>query len=137
MSKMVPRLQMSTNTRNQPFAALARRLAGRVLAGLALVGLLAAACGSDSSDDQVSVAVSAAPAAAPDASAGSPAGTQGPSSQTPADTPSDAPDAQPEIAYNSLLPSVDVVRIATGESVNLASLAPADRPMVLWFWAPH
>lgn len=92
---------MSASPRVHSFAVM-----GRVLASIALVGLLAAACGGGSSDDQVSVAVTAAPASA---------------------------DTTP----TSLLPNVDVVRVDTGESVNLSSLAPTDRPMVLWFWAPH
>lgn len=35
------------------------------------------------------------------------------------------------------LPDVNVVDLATGEEVNLASFAPTDNPIVLWFWAPH
>lgn len=34
------------------------------------------------------------------------------------------------------LPDVTVVDLAGGE-FRLASLAPSDRPIVLWFWAPH
>ncbi len=45
--------------------------------------------------------------------------------------------AEPAAAVDSVLPDVDVVDLATGETVNLASFAPADRPILLWFWAPH
>ena len=30
-----------------------------------------------------------------------------------------------------------MVNVATGATVNLAGFAPSDRPIVLWFWAPH
>lgn len=40
-------------------------------------------------------------------------------------------------AVTSPLPAVDVLDVATGDTVNFASLIPADRPVLLWFWAPH
>ncbi|MDH3754469.1 MAG: hypothetical protein OEU32_11420 [Acidimicrobiia bacterium] len=40
-------------------------------------------------------------------------------------------------AAPSDLPDVDVIDLATGDTVNLTSFAPSDRPIVLWFWAPH
>jgi hypothetical protein len=82
---------------------------GLVLA-LALA-LLAAACGGarESTRGQ----------ARPDATQGLPAG--GPSDGTVA----------------TILPSVDVLDVVSGNRVNLAGLAPADRPTLLWFWAPH
>lgn len=63
-----------------------------------------------------------------------PAPTEAPATQAPAPEPATetAAPAQP-----SDLPSVDVVNVATGATVNLASFAPADQPLVLWFWAPH
>ncbi|MGQ0625532.1 MAG: TlpA family protein disulfide reductase [Sporichthyaceae bacterium] len=35
------------------------------------------------------------------------------------------------------LPAIDVVRVSTGESVPLKSVAVAGKPTLLWFWAPH
>ncbi len=35
------------------------------------------------------------------------------------------------------LPGVSVVKVASGETVNLRSLAVAGKPTLLWFWAPH
>lgn len=35
------------------------------------------------------------------------------------------------------LPAVDVRDILSGETVSVASLVPSDRPVLLWFWAPH
>lgn len=37
----------------------------------------------------------------------------------------------------SPLPAVDVVDVATGETVALAGLLPADKPVLVWMWAPH
>ena len=37
-----------------------------------------------------------------------------------------------------LFPDVDVLDIQTGATLNIASeLAGGDRPVLLWFWAPH
>lgn len=35
------------------------------------------------------------------------------------------------------LPDVDVIDVASGDEINLAGFAPSDKPIVLWFWAPH
>jgi len=45
-----------------------------------------------------------------------------------------APEAD---AANNELPDVNVIDIATGDELNLRTLAPADQPIVFWFWAPH
>lgn len=97
----------------------------KFLALAILLALGAAACG-DSTDG---------PATAPTEA---PAPTAAPATQAPAPEP--APEAVTESGDPppaSDLPSVDVVNVATGASVNLASFAPADQPLVLWFWAPH
>ena len=47
-----------------------------------------------------------------------------------------APAAQ-EAAGGNALPPVTVVDVVSGESLALSSLAPADRPILVWFWAPH
>ncbi|WP_420432726.1 hypothetical protein [Candidatus Poriferisocius sp.] len=66
-----------------------------------------------------------------------------PTTSTPATTPPIQAPAAEQAPVNeapapaSDLPSVDVVNVATGATVNLASFAQADRPLVLWFWAPH
>lgn len=38
---------------------------------------------------------------------------------------------------SSILPSVEMNDVARGGTVDLASLIPASRPVLLWFWAPH
>lgn len=66
------------------------------------------------------------------------AGTESaPVATAPADPPP-APESPPaETAGANDLPAVKVVDVVSGESLVLSSLAPADRPILLWFWAPH
>lgn len=52
----------------------------------------------------------------------------------------EAPEAPGESRVNTALPDLQVVRVArdaSNETVALRSLAPAGKPMLLWFWAPH
>jgi len=64
------------------------------------------------------------------------------SEQSQVSTPPAAPPADPAPApapgdpVNDL-PEVTVVNVVSGESIVLSSLAPADRPILAWFWAPH
>ncbi|MCY3662606.1 MAG: hypothetical protein OXH28_07245 [bacterium] len=64
------------------------------------------------------------------------------SEPSPVSTPPAAPPADPAPApapgdpVNDL-PEVTVVNVVSGESIVLSSLAPADRPILAWFWAPH
>ena len=37
----------------------------------------------------------------------------------------------------SPLPAVNVVDVISGETVALDSLLPADKPTLVWMWAPH
>ncbi|MEZ5411069.1 MAG: hypothetical protein R2761_23775 [Acidimicrobiales bacterium] len=53
--------------------------------------------------------------------------------------PATAGDASgPGAAADSVspLPAVDVVDLSSGETVALASLLPADKPTLVWMWAP-
>ena len=43
----------------------------------------------------------------------------------------------PASTSRSDLPSVDVLDVVTGESVDVSSLAPLDTPLLIWFYAPH
>ena len=72
---------------------------------LAIVAIVAAACGGDEPSPAPPVAPEPAPPAA---------------------------DAGP-----NTLPDVTVLDVASGESVVVSSLAPADRPILVWVWAPH
>ncbi|MGQ0743859.1 MAG: hypothetical protein ACT4OS_05910 [Acidimicrobiales bacterium] len=38
---------------------------------------------------------------------------------------------------NSILPGIEVDDVGAGSRVNLATFAPADKPLLVWFWAPH
>jgi hypothetical protein len=45
--------------------------------------------------------------------------------------------APPATTSRSVLPDVIVRDVATGAEMPLASLVPAERPLLVWFWAPH
>ena len=36
-----------------------------------------------------------------------------------------------------VMPSVDVLDVATGAKVAFGKLSPSKKPLLLWFWAPH
>lgn len=38
---------------------------------------------------------------------------------------------------SSDIPAVEVTDLATGTMVDLSTLAPSDKSVLLWFWAPH
>jgi len=78
-------------------------------------------------------------------------GTTAPSSQEGTEPPpsiaTQTPDSQaavtddpadlPEVSPDSLVPSVNVVDVRSGETVDFASIVPSDTPVLLWAWAPH
>lgn len=45
-----------------------------------------------------------------------------------------ASQAEPD---GNVVPEVAVLDVGTGDTVDLGSLIPAQRPILLWFWAPH
>ena len=51
--------------------------------------------------------------------------------------PASPPAEPPAAAGPTILPDVTVIDVVSGESLLVSSLAPADRPILLWFWAPH
>ena len=56
---------------------------------------------------------------------------------SPADAGS-APGSQAEApSSTSPLPAVDVIDVNSGDTVALAGLLPAEKPTLVWFWAPH
>ncbi|MYJ31703.1 MAG: hypothetical protein F4067_03760 [Acidimicrobiia bacterium] len=93
----------------------------KVLAMAFCLALGAAACGDSVDSPATGPTEAPAPAEAP--------ATQAPAPEPATESAAPAPESD--------LPSVELVDIATGATVNLASFAPADRPLVLWFWAPH
>ena len=40
-------------------------------------------------------------------------------------------------AFKNPLPAVTVRDVGAKADLNLQSLLPADKPLVIWFWAPH
>ena len=88
---------------------------------LTVAAVMAAACvGSDAEPGQV--ATPPAPVETPPAPV-----------ETPPAPPADSSGADDVMT----LPNVEVVDVGSGESIVLSSLAPADRPILAWFWAPH
>lgn len=43
----------------------------------------------------------------------------------------------PEAQGSSAIPAVDVIDVSSGEEFALGGLVPSDRPLLIWFWAPH
>ncbi|MEZ5233686.1 MAG: hypothetical protein R2749_13425 [Acidimicrobiales bacterium] len=84
----------------------------KTLAGLALGGaLVLSACGGSGADGAGDVAGSAGTSTGAESSVGG-------------------------AAQASPLPAVTVTDIASGAAVPLDSLLPADKPLLVWMWAP-
>lgn len=113
---------------------------GRIAAGATAAAALLLAAGCSKSSGKVDTAQ--APATAPSTTAG-PSAT--PAGATPAapTTSSGSAATQPAAPTGSAVtlvgdvPDVEVVDVATGAKVRLRSLFPGDKPVLLWFWAPH
>ena len=41
------------------------------------------------------------------------------------------------VAVSADVPDLEMVDVASGGNVRLASLVTGDKPLLLWFWAPH
>jgi len=79
--------------------------------------LLVSGCGGDGSDHVSTQKMPSAAAIVDQTVAGASAGTA----------------AKP----NTALPDLTVVRVASGKTAQLPTLAEAGKPTLLWFWAPH
>ena len=102
-----------------------------MVAVLALAAVVAAAC-AGTEPAQVSTAPVAPepPPAEPAPAPESPAAPEPPATPEPPAATTGAPGPND-------LPAITVVDVVSGESLVLSSLAPADRPILVWFWAPH
>lgn len=126
----------------------------RRLAPLAVVSaLLAAACAGNSSSAETAASVEPeATASAEDPAAGfeqkgpiTEAEDMPPAADTTATTAPligvDEPETTVAVVQEappvSDLPAVEVIDLAGDTQFNVASLIPSDRPILLWFWAPH
>ena len=123
-----------------------------LVATLAALAIFAAACGSDGDSASEGTTRTSPSSQAPASGEGNSA-PQTAAEQGQAAAPQTAqPDAQPaaettdaavgpvqptSAPIDSDLPDVTLQRVSTGEELLLSSLAPADRPLLLWFWAPH
>ena len=115
--------------------------------GLIAVALAAGGCGGGSTTEEADAAdgssVTAAggadssPTTAP-AEAG--AATE---SQAPAEPGGDQSSGEgasangTAVAVSADVPDLEMVDVSSGSNVRLASLVTGDKPLLLWFWAPH
>ncbi len=99
------------NARPAPASVVTRR---GVLGAAFALGALAAGCGG--------VSRGATSRLVSPAEGGLPPATVGP--------------AAPGVA-NGALPSIVVNDVAAGTKVDLSTVPPADKPLLVWFWAPH
>jgi hypothetical protein len=52
--------------------------------------------------------------------------------------PAEAPrGAGPPAPGTSAIPEVTVLDVASGDEFALGSIVPSERPVLVWFWAPH
>ncbi|MCB0994641.1 MAG: hypothetical protein KDB21_06105 [Acidimicrobiales bacterium] len=121
------------------------------LAATAIVGLLATGCASSpgATPDTTAAGATADATVVPDATppppvTPSPAGASQPEAagDAPAVTPSSAEQPDPAetnaaMLANSDYPEVEVIDLGSGADVALREAVATDRPVVLWFWAPH
>ena len=119
--------------------------------GLIAVGLVAAACGGGSATEGAEAGgSSSAPAAggtdsspttAPAVTAAaSEAGGEEASggAATTEDSGTDGTSSgSAAVAVSADVPDLEMIDVATGGSVRLVSLVTGDKPLLLWFWAPH
>ena len=94
-------------------SVLTRR--GVLGAAVFAVAALAAGCGGSSQQGATSRSV-------PSTEGGLPPATAGP--------------AAPGVA-NGALPSIVVNDVAAGTKVDLSTVGPVGKPLLVWFWAPH
>lgn len=97
-----------------------RAVTSRIVAAAVAGGLTLAACGGG--NDAASVGADGAAVTVP----------------APADGPIPQLPVTPEAAAGSPLPEITVRRInGDGGFVQLKNALPSDRPLLVWFWAPH
>lgn len=108
--------------------------AHRLWIAAAALGLTATACGSG--DSSADTDASSAPVASVDDTDG-------------AATPAPGVDDDPEAAAANADETIDdlqrsddvflteVLDVATGDATSLAQAVDGDRPVLIWFWAPH
>ena len=111
------------------------------MSGLVPVALLLASCGAGS-DDDVGAQPSAQAVQSPVTSQKQSEADQETSpsvAATPTRTAApESPEPEPlALSPENVVPSVEVVDVRADEVVDVQSVVPADRPVLLWAWAPH
>lgn len=117
----------------------------RLAALVTCVALVVAACGDGDSTSVTAPDTTSSPSSSFPASTAAPSASSSPSSapapsEVPANEPepsAPAPSEPPPADVVEALPDVTVQDVTAGTQVSLASLLPADRPILLWMWAPH
>ncbi len=114
----------------------------RSIALLLALGLAASACGSSATDAGEPAPTDAATTVGTDPTTSSGTGSGGTESTeaAPDDAASseEADDGADASATLANYPSVDVVDLGSGETVNFAEqVAGGSLPTLIWFWAPH
>ncbi len=128
------------------------RLVMRLLTGaaaLGVVGLLAAACGSDdpvaepaepASSDAAETA-GAAEVAEPSPTTGDGSGSAGAGTVdegiTEADGIAGSAAPEPALAGPGDVPDLQMIDMHTGTTLGLQSVVDGQTPLLFWFWAPH
>ena len=103
---------------------------GAILCAVACAALVIGACGSTST---AKTATDGAKVSTPTTERVGASLTSPPSH--PLGTAVEAPTTT--AALSSPLPSIEVLDVATGKRVQLATFLPSNRPVLVWFWAPH
>ncbi len=115
--------------------------------GLIAVALAAGGCGggsttegADAADGSSATADGGADSSPTTAPAETGAATE---SQAPAEPVSEGASGESAsangaaVAVSADVPDLEMVNVASGTGVRLASLVTGDKPLLLWFWAPH
>lgn len=93
---------------------------------MAFAGLTLSGCGAGDGNQAVPSPPEATAPTLPSVAAPPPDGSA-PITTTPA----------PTRAAGAALPSVTVDDVGAGTKIDLASLSPSSRPLLVWMWAPH
>ena len=118
-----------------------------VVGGLIAVALAAGGCGGGSATEGADAADGSSVTAAGGAdssptTAPAEAGTAT-ESQAPAEPGGDQSSGEgasangTAVAVSADVPDLEMVDVSSGSNVRLASLVTGDKPLLLWFWAPH
>ena len=136
----------------RPLRAGRARCLRLAVGGLIVAALAAGGCGggsgsegSDAADGSSATAASGAdssPTAAPAETGAAdepqaPAETGGDQSASEGAGGEGASANGAAVAVSADVPDLEMVDVASGSSVRLASLVTGDKPLLLWFWAPH